>query len=92
MLKDKDAEQTISVMSTLVSKFIIVQPENPRAMDKFELSELIKKFNGDYEVARDLPHACELSISLLDDNAALLVFGSLYLASQLRPLFKEKMK
>ncbi len=92
MLKDKDVEQVIKVVAPLISEFIVVQPENLRAMDKFELCDLIKRFNSRCEVAKDLTYAVQLVLSKLDKDSVGLVFGSLYLASQMRPILLEKTK
>lgn len=86
MLKDKEVSKVLRVIVPLVSEFILVQPDNPRAMDKFELNELVKSFNAKSAVAEDLPSAVELAFNKLDDDSVLLVFGSLYLASQIRPI------
>lgn len=86
MLKDKEVSKVLRVVAPLVSEFIVVHPDNPRAMDKFELNEMVKCFNAKIAVAEDLPSAVELAFNKLDDDSVLLVFGSLYLASQIRPI------
>lgn len=86
MLKDKEVSKVLRVVAPLVSEFIVVQPDNPRAMDKFELNEMVKCFNEESAVAEDLPFAVKLTFNKLDDDSVLLVFGSLYLASQIRPI------
>ena len=86
MLKDKEVSKVLRVVAPLVLEFIVVQPDNPRAMDKFELNELVKSFNEGSAVAEDLPSAVELAFNKLDDDSVLLVFGSLYLASQIRQI------
>ena len=86
MLKDKEVTKVLRVVAPLVSGFIVVQPDNLRAMDKFELNELVKSFNAKSAVAEDLPSAVKLAFKKLYDDSVLLVFGSLYLASQIRPI------
>ena len=73
-------------MLPLISEFVIVQPDNPRAMDKLELNELVKKFNKKSIVAENLSIAVKMALNKLDGNSSLLIFGSLYLASQVRPI------
>lgn len=86
MLKDKDVEKVLLEVSPLVSEFIAVQPENPRAMSIAELSALIKKYNKNCVDAENLYQAVNLAYEKLDNDSVILVFGSLYLASQIRPI------
>lgn len=91
MLKDKDICDVLEIISPHVAEFIVVQPDNPRAMDKFELHDLIvKKLNKPSAVATDLKSAIEIAFKMATAkhfDSAVLVFGSLYLASQIRPMF-----
>ena len=86
MMKDKEVFKVLREVAPLISEFVIVQPDNPRAMDKLELNELVKKFNKKSIVAENLSIAVKMALNKLDENSSLLVFGSLYLASQIRPI------
>lgn len=86
MLKDKEVLKVLDVIVPFVSEFIVVQPDSPRAMGKFELYALLEKFNENCTVAKDLSVAVGLAFSKVNDDSGLLVFGSLYLASQIRPI------
>lgn len=91
MLKDKDICNVLRIISPHVAEFIVVQPENPRAMDKFELHDLIvKNLNKPSVMATDLNNAVDIAFKMAFEqpsDTAVLVFGSLYLASQIRPMF-----
>lgn len=89
MLQDKDVVNVIGVMSPLIEEFVAVQPDNPRSMSKFELCDLIQTFHKPCKVAVNLTKAVELAFDMLDDSSVLVVFGSLYLASQIRPILKS---
>ena len=89
MLQDKDVVQVLGTFGPLVSEFIAVQPDNPRAMDKFELCRLVQSLNTPCVVASDLTQAAKFALHQLDDASALVVFGSLYLASEIRPILKS---
>ena len=86
MMKDKEVFKVLREVAPLISEFVIVQPDNPRAMDKLELNELVKKFNKKSIVAENLSIAVKMALNKLDGNSSLLIFGSLYLASQVRPI------
>lgn len=91
MLKDKDIYTVLEIISPYVAEFIVVQPGNPRAMDKSELHDLIvKKLNKPSIIAINLSNAIEIAFNMATSqlsDSAVLVFGSLYLASQIRPMF-----
>ncbi len=89
MLRDKDVEQVLGTLAPLVSEFIAVHPDNPRAMDKFELCRLVQSLNKPCVVASDLTLAAKLAIHQLDNTSALVIFGSLYLASEIRPILRS---
>lgn len=89
MLQDKDVTQVLSSLAPLVSEFIAVQPDNPRAMDKFELCRLVQSLNKPCVVASNLTQAAKIALQRLDDASALVIFGSLYLASEIRPILKS---
>ena len=89
MLQDKDVAQVLGTLAPLVLEFIAAQPDNPRAMDKFELCRLVQSLNKPCVVASDLTQASKFAIHQLDDSSALVVFGSLYLASEIRPILKS---
>lgn len=86
MLKDKEVNKVLRVVSPVISEFVAVQPDNPRAMSASDLASLVKKFNKECTVAENLYSAVKLAAKKLDNNSILLVFGSLYLASQVRPI------
>lgn len=86
MLKDKEVHKVLNLVAPLISEFITVQPDNPRAISKFELCDIIKQFNKNCIVAKNLTSAVDIAISKLGTDSVLLVFGSLYLASQIRPI------
>ena len=86
MLKDKEVSKVLSIVAPLVSDFVAVQTENYRAMDNLELCKLIKNLNKTCTVADNLADAANFAIKQLDENSAIVVFGSLYLASQIRPI------
>ena len=89
MLKDKDVNAVINILGKHVSSFILTQPDNTRAMSKYDLQKIVMKVCSDCIVAEDDIDAVKLSFEHVDENTAIIVFGSLYLSSQLRPIIKR---
>lgn len=86
MLKDKEVYKVLKLISPLISNFIAVQPESYRAMSNLELCGLIENFKKDCIMLDKLIDAVNSAFKQLDENSVILVFGSLYLASQIRPI------
>ena len=90
MLADKDVHTALSMLVPLFDHVVAVQPDNPRAMTAEALSEIVKEYGISCEVCHDYGRAFGLAIKrsseLSDDKeqAAVVVFGSLYLASDMR--------
>ena len=84
MLRDKNYERVVRILAPLFESVITVTPDNPRAFPAEELAECVK------------PHCADVTAAALDDallplalrkagSNPLIVFGSFYLASALRP-------
>ena len=86
MLKDKDSNSSLEYLDGLIEAVITLEPDNPRKQTSEELAEkAIKFFNKVYPM-ESFTGAIEKALEIAGDNGAVLVCGSLYLASQLRPL------
>lgn len=86
MLKDKDSNSSLEYLDGLIEAVITLEPDNPRKQTSEELAEkAIKFFNKVYPMD-SFTGAIEKAFEIAGDNGAVLVCGSLYLASQLRPL------
>ena len=90
MLADKDVRNALSMLVPLFDYVIAVQPDNPRAMSAEELCGIVREYGVPAEVCRDHAQACKKALRLAgefsdaDRKAAVVVFGSLYLASDIR--------
>ena len=88
VMQDKQVQPMLEAMLPLCSKLYLVQPDTPRSMPVSELAQLVQA------VAPTLPIQVEENLKqaaqkLLAEQADRVVFGSLYLASQIRPLLQE---
>ena len=86
MLRDKDCRSAIGRVAPFCRRMIITSVANPRACPPEELAKIAREFCSDVTVEPDLKKAIAAALA---DGSGVLVFGSLYLASDARPLLKE---
>ncbi|MBQ6929184.1 MAG: bifunctional folylpolyglutamate synthase/dihydrofolate synthase [Oscillospiraceae bacterium] len=86
-LSDKQPEKLIETAAPYIKKLYTVDIFGSRAIPKAELAEMAKKYVPDSTAAQSLEAAIETALENGDD---LLVFGSLYLASDARKIIIEK--
>ena len=87
MLADKDFESVVGLIAPLCEEFIAVTPNNPRKLGCKALCEAAKKFTS-ATYREDYTEAVKYAVSKLNGNQALVVCGSLYLASDMRKVIK----
>lgn len=85
MMADKDCAAVMSILAPLFEHIITVPIQSPRAIAPRELAALAEPYCDDVSFAKNAPEALENALSALQPNEALVVAGSLYLASELRP-------
>lgn len=89
MLADKDWRASVGRIAPLFSHLVVVTPDVPRALAAGELADWAAQFCPQVEVAEDPLEAWRLADR---DGQAVVVWGSLYLAAQMRPLVLEARK
>lgn len=93
MLKDKAVESAMTYLKGLFSKVYVVEIDNPRKMPANELKRIADNFFDDVEICLDKNEAVEKAYKAASEqNGALLVCGSLYLASEIRKIILKKQK
>lgn len=88
MLKDKDYPAVLSTVLPLCRKAITVTPNNPRALPAEEL----KKTAAVYcpaQCADNITQALEMALHERKPDEAIMIFGSLYLAGEIRDQIKK---
>jgi len=86
MLGDKDVKTALSELIPLFNRVIAVSPDNPRAMPAEELATIVSGFGVPVEVEHSYERAWQRALLYAEDHepSAVVMFGSLYLASDLR--------
>lgn len=86
VMRDKNYKEVLSKTLPFCKNVICVTPDVPRALPANELSVVAMPYCKNVVVADNLDDA--LNIAMRNDNST-FIFGSLYLASQIRPLLKK---
>lgn len=85
MLKDKAVEDAMVYLKGMFKKVYLVEIDNPRKMPAQELKEIADKFFDDTEICLDKAEAVKRAIDTAQQtDGAVLICGSLYLASEIR--------
>lgn len=86
MLRDKDCGSVLRRMAPFCRRMIVTSVPNPRAHTPEELAAIAAEFGPEVTVCPDNDEAVRLA---LRQGGGVLIFGSLYLASAVRPLLRE---
>lgn len=88
VMRDKNYEEVLSKTLPLCKNVVCVTPKVPRALNAQELLLIAKKYCKNAFAADTLSDALTLATEK-SDGKPIFIFGSLYLASQIRPLLKK---
>ncbi len=83
MLADKEVERALSELIPLFDEVIAVEPNSPRAMKADDLAKIASKYCTSVTAITDCKQAYDLALSHTDENGAIVIFGSLYLAESM---------
>lgn len=92
MLADKDAKNATAQLRGLFSTVFTVSPQSERALSAEEFARILRKSGLDAYPAKSTRAALDAAFSLLKPGGTLVVFGSLYLAGEARPLLLERLE
>ena len=92
MMADKDCKKALLNLSGCFSKVIAVTPSNPRAMQAEDFCRLLLEAGFDASVQQDPKKAIDEAIAKISEYDALIVCGSLYLASDVREYLIKKFR
>ena len=93
MLADKDVKGALSILVHEFDRIITVTPNNPRAMMSDELASIINFLGVPAEVCTGYDTAFDKALAYADAvDGAVIVFGSLYLASDMRAVILDELE
>ena len=84
VLADKDYAAMYDRTGKLASRFYTVTPNNPRALDGRELAKLLERYGKPVRFCESPDEAVRLALAATPKDGAVLAYGSLYLASEIR--------
>ena len=87
VMRDKNYGEVLSLMLPLCKNVVCVSPNVPRALPIDELARVAKKYCNNVFVADDLKYALNFAREKSGQDP-IVIFGSLYLASEIRPLLR----
>lgn len=103
MLRDKDPAETLEALAALttgdnayaIGRIDVLTPDSPRAMPAEELADILRAlpFLGETALVcrSDARSAARAAVAGLTEDDALVGFGSLYLASELRIALRDEL-
>lgn len=86
MLADKDIKTSLSTLIPLFDETITVSPHNERALSAENLSKIVSEYCSVVTAVEDYKDAYNLALSHTDENGAVIIFGSLYMAGDMRKI------
>ena len=92
MLRDKAYESALSEIVPRFDMVLTVTPDSPRALGAKELAVCAEQFAREDVTVKpvdSLKKAASIALDMTDEASAVVVCGSLYLASEILPILKE---
>ena len=91
VLKDKDYTVMMKRIMPLGNKFIVVQPENARALSRGDLACFLSE-NGNADVweADNVETGIRMALAQAKEDEVIIAFGSLYMVGSIRSFFLQE--
>lgn len=86
ILKDKQIDDMVKILSNLADRIITVQVNNYRSSSSDYLTDSFKKYTDSVENINDYKTAYEKALSYANEDDLVLIAGSLYLIGDLRKI------
>lgn len=92
ILKDKEYEKMIDILSKISEKFITVKANTPRSLSAEELKSVIEKKGKEAIACENIEKAIEEGLRLAKEDDVILFCGSLYMIGNVRSILKYHYK
>lgn len=89
VMADKDYTQMYATMAPLVTRFVTVTPDNPRAMAAEALAQVLAPFGKPVTVCCSVPEGVRTAMEQAGPQGLVLSFGSLYMTGEIRKTVLE---
>lgn len=86
ILKDKDVEHMIEILTPLADEIIITEADIFRKMAAEELAEKVKKYNENITIEKNIEKAIDKAFEIAEKDDLILFSGSLYLIGDVRKI------
>ncbi len=86
-LKDKDYQKTMDMLAKKAKLIITVTPNNERALQSNELSNVLKQYSDNVMDGITLENSLKLAYKNIDEHSIICVFGSLYMIGEIRKIY-----
>ena len=86
ILKDKDVEHMVELLAPQADEIVITQVNMPRKMEAENLEEIIKKYNKNTFIEKDIRNAIDKTYELANKEDLIVFAGSLYLIGDVRKI------
>ena len=83
-MADKDYTHMYETMAPLVTRFVAVTPDNPRAMPAEELKKILTSFGKPVTACASVSQGVEEALRQAGPQGLVLAFGSLYMVGDVR--------
>jgi dihydrofolate synthase/folylpolyglutamate synthase len=90
MLKDKDVDSVLEVLTPYFKKVVATYPVSDRSMEPELLKEKISKYVEDVVAIENINGAVEYAIGKSTENDVIIAAGSLYMIGSIRTIIKEE--
>ncbi|MBR6377145.1 MAG: bifunctional folylpolyglutamate synthase/dihydrofolate synthase, partial [Oscillospiraceae bacterium] len=90
VLADKDYAAMYGRTARLAERFYTLTPPNPRALEASELAKVLARYGKPVTVCENAPQAVEFALAATPKDGAVLSYGSLYLAAELRAAYLRR--
>ncbi|MEE3459403.1 MAG: cyanophycin synthetase, partial [Candidatus Faecousia sp.] len=90
VLADKDYADMYDRTAALADRYFTVTPSNPRALSAEDLAAWLSRYGKPAEPCASAAEAVNRALSATPRDGAVLAYGSLYLAAELRKAYLER--